>query len=102
MTTIDEFIRNSNLDDKNAKIFLKIDTQGYDLNVFKGSKHSLSQIIGILSELSMKPLYEGMPMYRDVLQEYENHGYKITGMYPVIRDKDYNIIEMDCTLIRND
>lgn len=100
ITTIDEFIHNSHLDDKQTKIFLKMDTQGYDLKVFRGAVSSLEKIIGILSELSMKPLYQGMPMYRDVLQEYENHGYKITGMYPVIRDKDFNVIEMDCVLIR--
>ena len=44
-----------------SRVFLKMDTQGYDLEVFKGAFGCLGMIQGIQSELSVKPLYKNMP-----------------------------------------
>jgi len=56
----------------NPVVFLKMDTQGYDLEVFKGASGCLDLIQGIQSELSVQPLYKNMPHYNKVLTEYEN------------------------------
>ncbi len=60
--TVDDFI-NQYISQEERRIFLKIDTQGYDLKVFEGVKRSLDKIFGLLSELSLISLYEGMPHY---------------------------------------
>ena len=53
---IDSFIHNYS--EKYDNIFMKIDTQGNEYNVIKGSSDLLNEIIGIQMEMSITPLYE--------------------------------------------
>lgn len=99
VSTIDDFLAAhiGNVDQK--RIFLKMDTQGYDLKVFDGARRSLPHIVCMLSELSLIPIYAGMPHYLQALRHYEDHGFAITGLFPVSRKENMSLIEMDCTLI---
>jgi len=99
--TIDWFLNEKIKDFAGRRIFLKIDTQGYDLKVFNGAINSLRQIVCLLSEISVVPIYEDMPHYLGVLKRYEEHGFAVTGFYPISRKEDMSIIEVDCTLINN-
>jgi FkbM family methyltransferase len=87
----------------NPRILLKMDTQGYDLEVVKGAEGCLQQILGLQSEVSVKPLYRGMPGYLDALREYHALGFNLVGFFDVIRDsRTLNIVEYDCLMVRND
>ncbi|MEZ4598892.1 MAG: FkbM family methyltransferase [Syntrophotaleaceae bacterium] len=97
--TIDNFIKKYLTEEDGKRIFLKMDTQGYDLNVFNGALNSLDHIICILSELALIPIYSGMPHYLDVLKKYEEEGFVITGLYPISRKEDFSVIEVDCMLL---
>jgi len=99
--TIDNFLNTQISDFDNLRILLKIDTQGYDLKVFKGAINTIKHIICILSELCIKPIYSGMPHYLDSLRIYEKYGFIISGIYPICRDEDMSLVEMDCMLINN-
>ncbi len=77
-----------------------MDTQGYDLQVFKGGHKFTSHVRSIISEISFQPIYDGMPNYREVLGVYEAQEFAVTGLYPVTRNKNLSIIEMDCVLIK--
>ena len=46
---------------QNPRVFLKMDTQGFDLEVVRGAEGCLGQCLGLQSELSVEPLYNGMP-----------------------------------------
>lgn len=82
-------------------VFLKMDTQGYDLEVFTGAAGCLEQILGIQSEISAKPIYNGMPHYLDSLRIYEDHGFELFGLAEVARSpQQNNIIEMNCIMMR--
>lgn len=96
--TIDQFIESNELG--NRKILLKMDTQGYDLEVLKGATNSLKHIVSIQSEISFQPLYEGMPHYLETLETLEKYGYSAAAMSTVGKSKDLSIIEMDCLFIR--
>lgn len=80
-------------------LFLKMDTQGYDLEVFKGAKKTLPQIKGLLSELSIIAVYDGMPNYMQSLSTYEAAGFSVSGFYPITRNKNLTLNEVDCVLI---
>lgn len=80
-------------------IFLKLDTQGYDLKVFQGGTKSLGRICCLLSEISLIQIYDGMPNYLDALSIYQDHGFSISGMYPLTKNEDLSLIEMDCVLV---
>jgi FkbM family methyltransferase len=83
------------------RIFLKMDTQGWDREVLAGAEGSLDRILGIQSEVSVLPLYEGMASYLDALREFHDLGFALTGIYPVVRI-GMNIVELDVVLIRGD
>ncbi len=90
---------NSSMQTEN--MFLKMDTQGYDLQVFSGTGGILSCIKGLQSEVSMTPIYQQIPDYIESFKTYADKGYQITGLYPVSRDSQSQcMIEMDCIMRR--
>lgn len=79
------------------RIFLKLDTQGFDLEVLKGATQSLKHVAGLQSEISCKAIYSGMPSHIESLQFIDQLGYEITDIYPLAHDKqDMSLLEFDC------
>jgi FkbM family methyltransferase len=97
--TIDQCVHQGVVPD--APLFLKMDTQGFDLEVFKGGRESVRQIKAILSEVSFIALYEGAPDYKTSISTFERAGFRVSGMYPVTRNADLSLNEMDCILIKS-
>lgn len=83
-------------------VFLKMDTQGWDLEVFKGAGTSLDHVVGLQSEMSIRPLYHGMPDFRTALSTYEAGGFLVSGVYAVGRDTHLRMAEFDCVMLRAD
>jgi len=99
--TLDEVFEESLAGLKSPKVFLKMDTQGFDLQVFAGAKRSLPQVVGMQSEISIQPIYEGVPDYLEALEVYTKAGFVMSGLYPVSRDKEtLALIELDCVMRR--
>ena len=46
--------------------FIKIDTQGSELEVLRGGKNLLKNVLGIEIEVEFAPMYENQPLFRDV------------------------------------
>jgi FkbM family methyltransferase len=83
------------------RVFLKLDTQGWDLEVLKGASGVLDRIVGLQSEMAVKQIYGGMTGYTAALEHYAKLGFQVTGMFPVSRETDgLQIIEFDCVLVR--
>ena len=80
---------------------LKLDTQGFDLDVFAGAGERIAEFAGMQSELALMQIYEGMPRLPDALAVYENAGFDVAAMYPVSRQgKTGRVLEFDCVLVR--
>lgn len=86
----------------NPRTYLKMDTQGWDLEVLAGATGCLDHVVGLQTEISMKPIYEGMPSYLESLARLDALGFGVTGFYPVTRDYDLRVIEYDCVLVRKE
>jgi FkbM family methyltransferase len=85
------------------RVYLKLDTQGYDLQAFAGAGDRVKQLVGMQSEVSQVPLYDGMPHMTEQLATYEAAGFGITGMFPVIMDRPtMRVIEFDAVMVRLD
>ncbi|MGH8886407.1 MAG: FkbM family methyltransferase [Egibacteraceae bacterium] len=83
------------------KVFLKIDAQGFDLEIVEGSIHVLNCIVGIQLEASVNPIYHDMPSLSSVLGRLQVLGFGLTGMFPVSLDRDgLQVIEFDCVFYR--
>lgn len=96
--TLDDFCADGMVTGTDS-VFLKMDTQGYDLEVFKGAQATLHQVRGILSELSLIAVYDGMPNYIQSLSTFEVAGFSVSGFYPITRNKNLSLNEVDCVLI---
>lgn len=84
-----------------ARVFLKLDTQGFDLEVLKGATGCLSAIVGLQSEVSMRPQYDGSPDYLEALPYMNSLGFDLTGVFPVLRDDRLRLLEVDSVLVRS-
>lgn len=80
-------------------LYLKMDTQGYDLEVLAGADRSLAGIAAVQSELSCQRIYVQMPNYVTVLDALERRGFQMSGIFPVSQDTALRIIEADCVLV---
>lgn len=65
-----------------SRIYLKIDTQGYEAAVLAGAQGLLPRIAGIQVELSTVPLYEGQPLYGELLERLRGYGFELWGIAP--------------------
>ena len=61
--------------------FLKLDTQGFDLEILRGATASLRAIAAVQTELSWIPIYDGMPPASDVIGFLNQAGFRPAGMY---------------------
>jgi FkbM family methyltransferase len=84
-----------------SRIFLKMDTQGYDLEVFRGASGIISKILGIQSELSIQPIYRDMPHYLEALEAYESAGFELFNLSVVNRVDTGGLLEMNCFMRRS-
>jgi FkbM family methyltransferase len=93
---------NSELADiHDRRIFLKMDTQGFDLEVFRGASGCIDKIIGLASELSIRPIYKEMPHYLDALQTYEAAGFSLYNLAVESRIGNGGLQEMNCFMRRD-
>lgn len=89
------------LDD--PRVYLKLDTQGYDLEAFAGAGDRTEDVVGMQSEVACVPIYDNMPRLPQQLKVYEAAGFELTGMYPVTIDRtSLRVIEFDAVMIRAD
>lgn len=83
-------------------IYLKMDTQGWDLEVLRGAEERLPSVVALQSEMAVITLYENMPPFDQALKIIDDYGYNISGMFPVTVDSDMKLVEFDCVAVRKD
>jgi FkbM family methyltransferase len=79
--------------------YLKLDTQGFDIEVLRGATGILPSVRALQTEASVLGIYKGMPSYMDTLRHLDGLGFDITGMYTVNRDAALRLVEFDCVMV---
>jgi len=82
------------------RCYLKIDTQGWDLEVIKGAARSLQYVRVLQSEVSVQKIYDAMPSWFEAIGIYNGLGFCVSGLYPVKYEESRTVIEFDCVLVR--
>jgi FkbM family methyltransferase len=88
----------------NPRIFLKVDTQGYDLEVLRGLGADIDKIIGLQIEVALAPIYEGMTnSFIDATVYLQELGFRLSGVFPVTFDSvnENCLVEFDCVMCRH-
>jgi|694.fasta_scaffold155897_2 FkbM family methyltransferase len=67
-------------------VFLKIDVQGFELEVLKGAEGILKNVKAIQLEMSFVPLYVDGPLYSDILFWIERNGFEVYSIIPGFRN----------------
>jgi FkbM family methyltransferase len=82
------------------RLFLKMDTQGYDQQVFAGAAGCLGLVLGLQSEVSARAIYQDQPRYLDVMRQYELAGFELSNLSVVSRTPDGAVEDMNCLMHR--
>lgn len=65
------------------RAFLKVDVQGYELEVLQGAVESLADVLAVECELSLAPLYEGQALFADLVEWLRAPGFVLVGLESV-------------------
>ncbi|MEA2844479.1 MAG: hypothetical protein QOJ69_2150 [Actinomycetota bacterium] len=55
--------------------YLKLDTQGSELDVLRGATRTLASVRAVEVEVEFNPIYEGQPLFADVDRFLRRHGF---------------------------
>jgi FkbM family methyltransferase len=83
-----------------SRLMLKLDTQGFDLEVFAGAGQCIHEIPLLLSELACVSLYENAPDYVTALSTFASKGYQPAIFAPISFTDDLRAIEMDGVFVK--
>ena len=87
----------------NSKLFLKIDTQGFEWEVLNGAKHTISKASGIICELSLVPLYNGQHLWREIIDRLEFEGFMLWAIQKGLTEpKTGQSLQVDAIFLRKD
>lgn len=79
-----------------SRLLIKIDTQGYELEVLRGSTGLLPSVAAVQVELSLTPMYGGQPLIEDILSYMRENGFVPYSFWPVFSDRaDGRLLQCD-------
>ena len=76
-------------------ILMKIDVQGYELEVLKGSENMLKKVEYILIEVSENEMYKDQPLSNEIINFLQNRNYQILKQNHPIKLNKTNFIQKD-------
>lgn len=83
------------------RVYLKMDTQGYEAEVLSGLQQKLPLIQAIELELSLSPLYAGQASWRDLTAQIERAGFVLMDMRKAFADpRTGQLLQMDGLFVR--
>jgi FkbM family methyltransferase len=87
----------------NSRVFLKIDTQGFEDRVLSGASKLLEKAIGLQLELSLVPLYKNQKLFDELTAQLKKTGFEIWSINPVFSDPSTGRqLQVDVTFFRSD
>jgi FkbM family methyltransferase len=86
-----------------AVVLLKVDTQGYEMEVLKGATGLLQRVVAIQLELSLTPLYEGAPTFVEMIDFMASAGFDLFSIVPGLRDqRSGRLLQVDGFFVRSE
>jgi FkbM family methyltransferase len=85
-----------------SKALLKLDVQGFELQVLTGAPRILSQALAVQLEMSLLPLYQGETLMPEMSATMCNHGFQLWDLEPSFRDPATGrLLQVDGIFVRN-
>jgi len=87
-------------DDFGQRNLLKIDVQGFELEVLRGAEGLLDRFAAIYCELSFMELYVGQPLAEEIIDFLTGRGFRSAGTYNMTLSPDGKPVQADGLFIR--
>lgn len=97
--TLDDVIIEKGL---GAVSFLKLDVQGYEIEILKGAKDTLKNVEFILMEVAFLTYNKGAPLLYEVIKFMKDHGWVAYDVCSFIRYRDGTLLQVDIMFVRED
>lgn len=88
MKTLDTLYEELNLDGK--KVFIKMDTQGYEMNILKHGEQALKKATGLRLEMSLFEIYKGETLATDIMVFLKERGFNLHLLWEVYFSRKLN------------
>jgi FkbM family methyltransferase len=83
-------------------VILKLDVQGYEIEVLKGAEGLLKHVKFIYSEVCFNKLYEEQPLFDEIINFLRERGYRIAGVENISQSlKNGMFLNADVFFARN-
>jgi FkbM family methyltransferase len=87
--------------DGGERLYLKLDVQGFELEVLRGAARTLDQVEVVQAELSLVPLYNGAPLFDEVVRYLDERGFGLFAIEPGFADpRTGALLQVDGLLAR--
>jgi FkbM family methyltransferase len=84
------------------RLYLKLDVQGFELEVLRGAKATLKHVVVLDVELSQTQLYEGAPLMDEVVAYLAERDYALLGTEPAyVHPRTGETVQLDGLFVRN-
>lgn len=90
--TLDEVYGNHNAP---APDFLKLDVQGYELEVLRGATRILGSVQFVLLEVSLVKYNAGGPLFDEVIEWMGKHRYRLVELFDTSRSRNGQLVQID-------
>lgn len=82
--------------------FLKLDVQGFEMQVLSGAEQALAELRGVQAELALAHLYEGDSPWRAVVDRLGELGFELVGVEPGFADSETGrMLQFDGVFMRS-
>jgi FkbM family methyltransferase len=97
VTTLDQVVAEHRLP---LPDFVKLDVQGFELEVLKGAAAALSSADFVLLEVSVTQYNEGSPLFAEVIGWMSAHGYRVCDLFDTARTAGGLLLQIDMLFVR--
>ena len=98
VTTVAGIVDEHGLDP--ARMFIKVDTQGYEKSVMAGAGAVIDKVAAVQLELSFVELYEGQELFDEGVATMREHGLELWTLDPGISDAEGRLLQCDGVFVR--
>ncbi len=99
ITTIDNYFGNI-LNEGHKNILLKIDVQGFELEVLKGAQKTLNMISACLLEINFTNLYKNQASFNELYEFLHRMGFEYAGAMDQNFNKEGKLVFSDILFTR--
>ena len=80
--------------------FLKLDTQGFDLEVAKGAGLKMDVFLGVQTEVAFQNIYRDAPTFEQSLAFFSQRGFSLSRLVSIHDAYFPDLVEMDALFLR--